>query len=265
MNKLYFLWLQKIANISDKFNVKIYENEKIKQCLKNIYYNNFYNTDELKKMGLSDSIINIILDKNIREKIVILYYKIINNGYDIVTIEDEEYPRKLFNKDFEIPFIYITNSKVNLNNKNIYLYYNDYYTKFAKNLIEYFGKIITEDKCNVFTEYNSKELKKVEIISCDIFNDFFSLNSNNIILPSYKYLNNFKINIISTLIIIEAKYEEKIVKIVDEFVEKDKDIYVVPSNIFNKNCYFSNYLIKQGADIILNKWDLKFILSNIIS
>lgn len=263
MDKVYFLWLQKIASLSDKFNAKVYD--KIKQCIKNIYYNDYKDTDELKEIGISDSIINIILDKNIKDEIVVLYNIIIDKGYHIITIEDEEYPRILLTKEFEIPFIYITNLKLNLNNKNIYLYYNDYYTKYAKNLIEYFGKIIHENKCNVFTEYNSKKVKKVEIISGDIFSNFFWFSSNNIILPNYKYLNNFKFNIINSLVIIEAKYEEKIVKIVDEFIENNKDIYVVPSNIFNKNCYFSNYLIKQGADIILNKWDLKFILSSIIS
>ena len=48
---------------------------------------------------------------------------------------------------------------------------------------------------------------------------------------------------------------------IGKIFEKNKDIYVVPSNIFNKNSYFSNYLIKQGADILLNKQDIKFIVS----
>ena len=79
-----------------------------------------------------------------------------------------------------------------------------------------------------------------------------------------KYINKFKLMLCDIFIIIEARYEEKIVKTVNYLVENSKDIYVVPSNIFRKNSYFSNYLIKQGADIILNKNDLKFILSKII-
>jgi len=31
MDKVYFLWLQKIASLSDKFNAKVYD--KIKQCI----------------------------------------------------------------------------------------------------------------------------------------------------------------------------------------------------------------------------------------
>ena len=34
------------------------------------------------------------------------------------------------------------------------------------------------------------------------------------------------------------------------------EIYVTPSNITNKNAVFSNYLIKQGANVILNKYDI---------
>ena len=44
-----------------------------------------------------------------------------------------------------------------------------------------------------------------------------------------------------------------------------KEVLVVPSTVFNKNSYFSNYLIKQGADVLLNKWDLKFVLKRLIS
>lgn len=265
MNKLYFLWLQKIANINNNLNVQVYENKEIKSYLKKVFNNEMDNKFELEKIGFDESIINNILDKNIKEEIATLYDKIIDFKYEIITIEDEKYPRCLLGNDMDIPFCYITNCKVNLNNKNIYLYYDSYYTKFAKNLIVYFGRIITENKCNIFSEYNSNKLQKIDILSCDMFESIYISNSNVVILPNNKYIYNFKYSIISALILIEAKYEKEIVEIVDYLLKINKDIYVVPSNIFRENSYFSNYLIKQGADIILNKWDLKFILSNIIS
>lgn len=70
--------------------------------------------------------------------------------------------------------------------------------------------------------------------------------------------------VVNSIIVIEARYEAKIVNLVNCFLENGKDIFVVPSNIFRKNSYFSNFLIKQGAEIILNKQDLKYILNNII-
>ena len=70
---------------------------------------------------------------------------------------------------------------------------------------------------------------------------------------------------IDILVIVEARYEEKIIKLVDEMAKSAKEVLVVPSTVFNKNSYFSNYLIKQGADVLLNKWDLKFVLKRLIS
>ena len=88
------------------------------------------------------------------------------------------------------------------------------------------------------------------------------------------FLNNIKSNKLITtvndntdeilfcdaIVIPEARYENKIVSKVDYMLEKSKPILIFPNSIFNKNGYFSNYLIKQGADIILNKYDLLFIL-----
>ena len=98
----------------------------------------------------------------------------------------------------------------------------------------------------------------------DIFKDENIYNENCIILPNIIQYYNYMLNVIDLMVIVEARYEEKIVNLVNCFLEKGKDIYVVPSNVFRKNSYFSNFLIKQGADVILNKQDLKYILNNII-
>ena len=39
-------------------------------------------------------------------------------------------------------------------------------------------------------------------------------------------------------------------------LEKGKDILVCPGGIYSHNTYFSNYLIKEGAKIVLNKNDV---------
>lgn len=268
MDKLFFLWLQEIANINSKFNYKVYIKEilKYKKQFIKLLSENSIDEKILKSIKIAHSIIINFLDKNIKEETNKLYNYIISNNYEIITIEDDKYPRKILGINEEIPFCYITKSNLNLNNKNIYIYFNNYYTKFARNLIEYFAKITNEEKANIITEYNLKSTEKLEIISSNMFKDINICDRKNyIILPNNKYVGNFRINIIDILILIEARYENDIISIVDILLEKGKDIYVIPSNIFNKNNYFSNYLIKQGADIILNKWDLKFILKKIIS
>ncbi|MGN1013131.1 MAG: hypothetical protein ACI4ON_04830 [Clostridia bacterium] len=266
MDKIYFLWLQKIACKNSKLNIRIYE-EKIlpyKELLIKEFNEEINYKEDLYRLNLDNSIINNFLDKNIKEEVKELYNKIKKYEFSIITIEDEEYPRKLLNIPTNPIFCYITNTKFNLNNKNVYVYFNDYFTKYARNLISYFAKIISEEKANLITEYEGRKIEKINIISEDMFKNIEKNKENCIIIPVNCYLDEFRVNLIDILVIIEAKYEIQIVNIVDKIIGMGKDIYVVPSNIYNKNSYFSNYLIKQGADIILNKWDLKFILKNII-
>ena len=71
------------------------------------------------------------------------------------------------------------------------------------------------------------------------------------------------LSMMDLVIIVEAKYEGYIVEKINYFAEKSTPILVYPSSIFNKNSYFSNYLIKQGADIALGKNDLLFVLKSL--
>lgn len=257
MDKKFYLWLQKIADINEKFNFNMYLENK-EQIIK-IYNDLTFKENKYEK--IESSIITLLLDKNIKKDVENRYNELKIKNLQIVTIEECNYPKKLFNSQEDIPFCYFSNSNINLNNLNIYIYYNDYFTKFAKNIIEYFGKIINSEKANVITEYDSDKFLTLKIGTNEILKNN---NCNCVILSHEKYIKCFKWAIISAMIIIEARYESKIIKIVDRFLDSGKDIYVVPSSIFRKNTYFSNYLIKQGADIILNKWDLKFILKSII-
>lgn len=263
MYKKFFLWLQLLAAKNNDINLSLIDRLKAKVSY-NIYW--LYNDcnlmlESLRKINISNDIISCFLDENIKVQVESIYSYVIFNNLYLITIEDKEFPRDLIDKENNV-FCYISNKKVNMNNKNIYLYFNEYYTKFARNLIKYFAKIIIEERANLITEFDY--LEKTEVTD---FNNlkFNVINSNNyIILLDNKYIDRFKMKIIDSIIIIEARYEKQIVNIVDKFIEENKDIFVVPSNIFRKNSYFSNYLIKQGADIILNKNDLKFILNRII-
>ena len=267
MYKKFFLWLQIIATKNIDINILLYKKIKdyFNQDIYFLYDKQCLLEKALKKLKISQSIIDIFLDKNIKRNIDFIYNKIKVSQLEIITIEDWQFPQKIINNNSNM-FCYITNFKINLNNKNIYLYFNDYYTKFARNLAEYFAKIINQENVNLITEYENKSINKIEILSLKSikFDYYNKLDKCYIFLLDDKYINKFKLMLCDIFIIIEARYEEKIVKMVNYLVENSKDIYVVPSNIFRKNSYFSNYLIKQGADIILNKNDLKFILSKII-
>lgn len=236
MYKKYFLWLQKIADIDENFNVTKYEENK--EEIFNLYNEKL---DEKIYEKLDNRIIELLLDKNIKKETEELFNEIIKCKMEIITIEDTKYPRKLLNSesDSNIPFCFITNSKANLNNMNIYIYFNSYYTKFARNLVIYFAKIINEEKANVITEYDSSKLNKVEIISKGMFSGIEEINKKDIfILSNNKYINKFKYSIVDSIILIEARYEKKIVDTIDALIERGISVYVVPSNIFRKIIIF---------------------------
>ena len=55
----------------------------------------------------------------------------------------------------------------------------------------------------------------------------------------------------------ESSYNKEIYLISSLLLEQGKDIHVVPGNIYTNSSYFSNFLLKEGANIILNKYDLE--------
>ena len=62
--------------------------------------------------------------------------------------------------------------------------------------------------------------------------------------------------ITKTVIVLESRYDPINVNFVDEVLNYGKDVYVVPQSIEQKANFFSNYLIKSGADIIISIKDL---------
>lgn len=261
MDKKYYIWLQIIQDKNNDFNYKALETilDFLNIDLEKLYYSNFdiYKLKQLDK--ISKSIIQAILDNDIKEELEQLIIKITNKELYVITIEDNLYPKRIIEKYEFFPFCIFVNNKINFNRKNIYLYYDEQFTNYGKKVLKYFTKIIEHEKGNIYTKYNVKN--NIECLTIDEYN---KTCKNCLIITSNRLKSFLFYQIIDIVIIVEASYKREIVDIVDNFLHFNKDIYCVPSNIFGNNCYFSNYLIKQGADIILNKWDLKFILSNII-
>ncbi len=265
LDKKYFLWLQIIALLDDNFNVDLYL--KLKKELKNnisAIYNNIGISIErkLESVGISRKIIDLLKNNEIKKKTNELYIKIEKFNLDIVCLCEYEHILKYSNAKIEIPFCFIISKIINLNNKNILIYYNDYFSKGAIYILRFISKIINQNNGNTISAYEEKNIININVINyLNIFDKVTdNINSEKIILADKKYLIFFLIVFIDYLIIVEAKTEKIIQNLVDVFVESGKEIYVVPSNIFNKNGYFSNYLIKQGAEIILGANDIKLIV-----
>ena len=234
-------------------NINIF-NKLIKEyfTLENLFYK------KIIEVNIDKEILFLLESDNIKNKAKNIYNKLKSQNKNIITILDKEYPKVLLDKISNIPFCIICDRKINFNNKNIYIYFKDYFSKYGIKVLNYFIKIFSNNNCNVFSEYKEKCLK-IKYISISNINEY-NFKENCYIYISKLYMEIF-LKILDCLVIIEAKYEEEAIKLVDTLLQNNKDIYVVPSNIFNKNSYFSNYLIKQGADILLNKQDIKFIIS----
>ncbi len=268
MDKIEYVWLEEVRKNNTKFNYNMLKKilKFLNISLKGLYCQ-LFNVEMLKQnIKIDISIIQDILNNDIKEKSIMLYKKIKENGLKIVTIEDKEYPKKILDRILDIPFCILVDNElsINLNNKNVYFFYDSYYSKSAIRIINYFAKIVKVENGNIFSEYNFQDKMNINIIDFDSYICNVKESAKYIVLYNKNDVAQFKANIIDILIIIEARYELGIVSLVDSYLELGKDIYVVPSNIFRANGYFSNYLIKQGAQILLNKWDLKYILANII-
>ena len=211
----------------------------------------------LEKVGLEKSIITLLKDDNIKMILNKLYINLSKLNLSLITLEDYNYILKYDWRRMEVPFCIIINKNVNLNNKNILMYYSDYYSKSAIYTLKFLSKIIKQNSGNSISYYESENITSIKIIS---YENILEIDSKNIILSNKKYTLFFLLMFVDYFIIIEARFENKIQSLVDLFLESGKEIYIVPSNIFNKNSYFSNYLIKQGANIIVNVNDLKLIL-----
>jgi len=261
LDKKYYIWLQIIQDKNDEFNYNLLNSilEHLDIDLEKLY-NLDFDIFLLKKFNkISQSIIQAILDNHIKEEVEKLIIKIKEKQLYVITMKDSIYPKRIIEKYENYPFFILTNNKINFNRKNIYLHYDEHFTKHGTKVLKYFSKIIEEEKGNIYTKYNLKS--NIEYLTIDEYKD---TEKTCLVVLNNKFKYTFLYQLVDIVIIIEASYKKGIVNLVDNFLHYGKDIYSVPSNIFGNNCYFSNYLIKQGADIILNKWDLKFILSNII-
>ena len=68
------------------------------------------------------------------------------------------------------------------------------------------------------------------------------------------------LTIADVILIPEAKYTSYSNTLVSNFLDFGKDILVIPGDIWNKNSFFSNFLIREGANVILNINDLNIFL-----
>ena len=243
-----------------KSSINIYEYSK--------NYNLFINLLTENKISLSNEALVSITNFDIKKKAKKLYEFFLRKNVLVVPIYSKNYPKQLYNIDIPPLCIFIY-GKIDILNKNIVYLYNRKFSKYGQKVYLDFSKYILSKNISLIGNNCSKEEITVNI---KVFKEFKESTINEYLSKlSFEKVNIFLINefneiyeyyLLSSLakfiVILEASYDDinKLKLIVDFAIEQGKDILVTPGNIYNKYAYFSNYLIKQGANILLSKHDI---------
>lgn len=284
---LMYIWLSNIPEMSYIIYLRLL---KIFDDISNLYNESknkskFIQVLNNNNIKLSKVLISSLTNFNLKLNSLKIYNNLKKQNICILNISSKNYPKQLF-QIYNPPFcIYLYGKESFIKNKIVYLHYEGF-NKYGKNiydLISYYLKlknIYSIKKYDNFkyilgsNEIYLKNLENTIFLHCDnilnvnydFLNKFNKLNKEiknilkknvHIIIP--KCNNNYYIDevicaIASICIIPQAKYSKEcfLKNMVDIFLELNKNILVCPGNIYCENNYFSNYLIKEGADVILN-------------
>ena len=207
----------------------------------------------------SDNILNNLLNSKLKKESQKLYTSLISKQIYINRIKIAD--RYIYT------CIYGNIKLLESNLKKQYIYYTKNISEYGKLKYEYFlnNKSIKENiNVCVGNEKLNKRVRNIIILNIDNISELRSIDikkfdKHNLYLFNF-YDINYILTIADNLLIIEAKYEANVVKLVDYFLELGKEILVFPGDIWNKNCYFSNFLIKEGANVVLNINDINLYL-----
>ena len=73
---------------------------------------------------------------------------------------------------------------------------------------------------------------------------------------NFEKLNEEVANYADCLVIIEGGPKSGTILLAEKFVEKNKEVWVVPGRIFDEGSFVANFLIKNGANILVDVDDL---------
>lgn len=249
----YILYIRLLKIFNDVLN--LYEISNNKNKFREILIRN--------NVILSENLISDLTNFNLKEKSVKIYNNLKNQKINIIPIENKKYNQKILHMYNPPLCIFVYGNISKLNKKCIYLHKEEF-ESYGKFVYEKIYSYLLENKINI---YNQNIYIKYE----NIFDDHYTLkedlklnqciNQLYILTPvkNLEYTKEILVTICDTCIIPQAKYDEKkyLKNLVDIFLEQSKNILVVPGKIYNKSSYFSNYLIKEGADILLNLHDIE--------
>lgn len=274
MINIEYIWLDLLGNISFEIFTKLKE---IYIDVHRIYLAT-YSINDFKK-SLIDN--NILIPKETFQNMVSIKFKeycmkiskeLNNQKIYALGIMDKEYPYSLRGYEHAPIVIYLKDSiTVNvdsikskfINMYKIYMLENK--NEFNKEILGYvWTNTINKKKKRYLTSnstiFESNCLKNIRIEKneyvgiCKIGDiELYILNKNNKHIDKEKLL----LCIIDGLILARVSNIEKGLDVVDFMLEEGRDVFAVPGNILYKENYLANHVIKQGAYVVTNRYDMK--------
>ena len=143
-NKKYWVWLSLVNNIGSKIKQRLLEKYQNPELIYNAT-----REELLQIQGIGEVLVEKILDYKIREEIKkhIEYMK--NHNIDIISINDEEYP-KLLKEIYDPPIsLYIKGDKSILNQQSIAIVGCREASEYGKKAAKYFAYNLANENINV--------------------------------------------------------------------------------------------------------------------
>lgn len=210
-------------------------------------------------MFFSNDILSNLLSSSFKIQIRKLYYNIIQKGFSIKKIK--------INGDFYYNCVYGNLNILEKSYKKMYIYENKSFSQYGKVKYNY----ITHNKkikkyINVCINIDNINKDNLNIVYVNILSFSYirsiqeeSLDKNSLYIFSMQ--KSYELLVLADfLLLVESKYNKDISELVDYFLEKGKEILVLPGDVWDKNCYFSNFLIKEGANVITSINDINLYL-----
>lgn len=288
-NKKYWIWLSLIRKLDNKTKMKLLERfnspERIymaKEC-------ELLKYKEINASLISD--INFYKNEELINK-HIEYMK--KSKINIININDVKYPKNL-KEIYDPPVsLFIKGDENILNGNNIGIVGCRECTEYGRNAAKYFSYNLSNKAFNIVSGL-AKGIDSYSHIGCLIANreNFISGktiavvgNGLDVIYPrdnielerniiknggaiiseypcgtkpekmNFPARNRIISGISKGIIVVEAKEKSGTLITVDFALEQGRDIYVVPGNINSINSVGTNELIKQGAKLISNYYDI---------
>ena len=278
----YWIWLSRIEGLNPKLLNELLQ----KYGTPKILWNK--TKEQLIEDGIKEKYVCEITNNSYRERLD-TYLKYMNeNGIEIITINDKEYPDKL-KVIYDPPVVlYVKGNKNILNNKSIAIVGCRMCTKYGEKIAKRLAYNLSLNNINIISGLAkgidsfahkgalNKKGKTIAVVGCGLdrvypeenkilFNEIIKDGGTIVseyIIGTKPLAKNFpkRNRIISAisdgLIVVEAREKSGTMITVDFALEQGKNIYTIPGNIDNPNSYGTNDLIKQGAKVITRVEDV---------